>query len=138
MLKHHAVNPHHSYPTVKELRIDALAAAMIDLNAEGGATRQRLLEDGWTPSFLDEHETAARALANKRFVRDVNEDPVKSLRQVEEDMADVIKTMLPAKQMLIAELQARSFTKVQIDLLMRKAMARAALAFAHGNTGLVA
>jgi hypothetical protein len=125
------------FPTIEDQRLDALVADMIDLNAEGDATRKRLLERGWSTNFLDEHESAARAQANKCFVRDVNDDPVRSLRQVEDDMADIIKTMLPPKQVLVAELQARSFTKTQIDLLMRKAMARAALAFAHGNTGLV-
>lgn len=124
-------------PLSDEERLSQLVDDIISLNAEGSATRGRLYELGWSNAFLDANIERATQLANKRFVRDVSEDPVKSLSQVEADMADIIKTMLPPKQVIVAELQARSYTKRQIDLLLRKATARAALSFAHGNTGLV-
>ena len=112
-------------------RIEMLAADLIDLNAEGDARRQRLLEMGWPAAFLDQYEGEARTKANLLFVRDVNADPVRSLDQLHDDMVDIIRGLFPSTQFLVAELQARGISKGAIDRYLRKAKARAALAFIH-------
>ena len=112
-------------------RIEILAADLIDLNAEGDARRSRLLEMGWPAAFLDQYETDARARANVSFVRDINQDPVKSHRQLQDDMVDIIGSLLPSTQFIVAELQARGVPTGSIDLYLRKAKARAALSFIH-------
>lgn len=112
-------------------RLEILAADLIDLNAEGDARRPRLLEMGWPAAFLDQYESQAREKANVIFVRDVNDDPVKSLRTVQDDMVDIIASLLPSTQFIVAELQARGVPVGSIDLFLRKAKARAALSFIH-------
>lgn len=112
-------------------RLEILAADLIDLNAEGDARRQRLLEIGWPAAFLDQHENAVREKANALFVRDVNDEPVRSSRQVQDDIVGVIASLLPSTQFIVAELQARNFPTRLIDHHLRKAKARAALAFIH-------
>ena len=113
------------------LRLEILAADLIDLAAEGDARRQRLLEMGWPAAFLDTHESAARSQANSLFVRDVNAEPDRSILQVQDAMVEIIAGMMPATQFIVAELQARGVSKHAIDLHLRKAKARAALAFIH-------
>lgn len=112
-------------------RIEILAADLIDLCAEGDARRPRLLELGWSPAFLDQYESDARAKANLTFVRDVNQDPIKPHRQVQDDMVEIIGSLLPSTQFIVAELQARGVPTGSIDLYLRKAKARAALSFIH-------
>lgn len=112
-------------------RLEILAADLIDLNAEGDARRCRLLEMGWPAAFLDTYESQAREKANVMFVRDLNADPVKSHRQVQDDMVDIIGSLLPSTQYIVAELQARGVPIGSIDLYLRKAKARAALSFIH-------
>lgn len=112
-------------------RLQILAADLIDLNAEGDARRTRLLEMGWPAAFLDQYEGQARTQANLIFVRDINDDPIRTQRQLQDDMVDVIASLLPSTQFIVAELQARNISKRAIDLHLRKAKARAALAFIH-------
>lgn len=112
-------------------RLEILAADLIDLNAEGDARRTRLLEMGWPAAFLDQYESQAREKANVIFVRDVNDEPVKSHRQLQDDMVDIIASLLPSTQFIVAELQARGLSVRSINLYLRKAKARAALAFIH-------
>lgn len=112
-------------------RLQILAADLIDLNAEGDARRTRLLEMGWPAAFLDQYEGQARESANGMFLRDINEDPARSQRQLKDDMVDIIAGMLPSTQFIVAELQARGVPVRAIDLHLRKAKARAALAFIH-------
>lgn len=112
-------------------RIEILAADLIDLNAEGDARRQRLLEIGWSAAFLDVHEAAARQKANLRFVRDVNDDPVPSPARVQDNMVEIIASLFPSTQFIVAELQARQIPVRHIDRYLRKAKARAALSFIH-------
>lgn len=114
-------------------RLDRLVDDLIDLQAEGDATRQRLLERGWPAAFLDANETEMRGRANARFVRSVTADPYKSLVSVQDEMTEIICSLLPATQFVVAELQARGFSKRNIDLLLHKARAKAALSFAHGT-----
>jgi hypothetical protein len=112
-------------------RLEILAADLIDLNAEGDARRQRLLELGWPSAFLDEYEHQAREKANALFVRDVDAQPIKSHTQVQDDMVDIIFSMMPSTQFIVAELQARGVTVRFIDHYLHKAKARAALSFIH-------
>lgn len=112
-------------------RIEILAADLIDLSAEGDARRPRLLEMGWPAAFLDQYEANARTQANLLFVRDINADPVKSGTQLQDDMVDIIGSLFPSTRHIVAELQARNFPVSAIDLHLRKAKARAALAFIH-------
>jgi hypothetical protein len=112
-------------------RIEILAADLIDLNAEGDARRQRLIEMGWSPAFLDEHERLARQKANHSFVRDVHADAVPPGSQPQDRMVEIIESLFPATQFVVAELQARGLSKHAIDLHLRKAKARAALSWIH-------
>jgi hypothetical protein len=112
-------------------RIHILAADLVDLNAEGDARRQRLLELGWPAAFLDTYEAEARQAANLLFVRDVNDDRSLSPRQAEDRMVEIIGQMFPSTQYLVAELQARGVSVSAINLHLRKAKARAALSFIH-------
>lgn len=112
-------------------RVEILAADLIDLNAEGDARRPRLLEMGWPAAFLDQYESEARTRANLSFVRDVNADPIKSGQQLQDDMVEVVASLFPSTQFIVAELQARNFPVSAIELHLRKAKARAALAFIH-------
>ena len=112
-------------------RLEILAADLIDLNAEGDARRQRLLEMGWSAAFLDQYESQARAKANLLFVRDINADPVKSGDQFRDIMVEIIGSLFPSTQFIVAELQARGVPVSSIDFYLRKAKARAALAFIH-------
>jgi len=115
--------------------IDRLVDDLIELQSENDATRQRLIERGWTRDFLEAHEAEARAAANQRFMRDIDAAPHRSLTAVQNDMADIIGALLPPTQLLVAELQARGFSAAHIDLLLHKARAKAALAFCQGQTG---
>lgn len=115
--------------------IDRLVDDLIDLQSEGDATRQRLIERGWSPAFIEAHEAEARAAANARFVRDIEAAPHRSLTAIQNDMADAISEMMPATQALISELQGRGYSTQHIDLLFHKVRAKAALAFCHGQAG---
>lgn len=112
-------------------RLEMLAADLIDLNAEGDARRQRLIEMGWPTPFLDQYETEARSKANAIFVRDVNDEPIQSLTQLQDSMVEVIRSFFPSTQYVVAELQARGFAVRDIDLFLRKTKARAALSWIH-------
>lgn len=71
-----AVFPHASRTLVHaDQRTRALADAMVRLNAEGGATDLALLSEGFSEAELRHHGDAARALANRRFVRQVEPRP---------------------------------------------------------------
>lgn len=51
-------------------KVEAIARAMISLNATGGATRDRLIEEhGFSGLDLDMYGPAARRRANEMFVR---------------------------------------------------------------------
>ncbi len=118
-------------PLTEEERLSRFVGDIITLNAEGGATADRLYELGYPPVFIETNLEKAKVLANKRFVRDVNEDRTKSLDEIERDIADIIGTHLPPTQLLIADCQARGISKRHLDLLFEKGRARAALAFCH-------
>ena len=112
-------------------RLEILAADLIDLNAEGDARRARLLQMGWPAAFLDQYESQAREKANVIFVRDVNDDPINLHRKMHDEMVEIIASLLPSTQFIVAEMQARGVPVGSIDLYLRKAKARAALSFIH-------
>lgn len=113
------------------MRLDILAADLIDLNAEGDARRPRLLELGWPAAFLDTHETEAREKANLSFVQDINADRVTPPQKIQDNIVDIIQSLFPSTQFIVAELQARGIPVSAIDVHLRKAKARAALSFIH-------
>jgi hypothetical protein len=110
--------------------IERMVDDLIDLQAEGDATRPRMLERGFTRDELDAHEEEARRRADLRFVR--REDSclgARTLAEAERLAGDAIAELLPPKQIVVAELQARRFTTREIEHILDRAMARAALAF---------
>lgn len=122
----------------------SLAERMADVfvaNDEEGRTtlREDLHREGFTDAEIDAHQVEAVQIAGRRRnsakSRDVNAARTKSLDEVTADMAAAIGTILPPTQLVIAELQARGFAARHIDLLLNKARAKAALAFAEGQTG---
>ncbi len=112
-------------------RIEILAADLIDLQAENDARRPRLLELGWPAAFLDEYESQARAKANGSFVQDVNADRVTPPQKIQDNIVEIIQSLFPSTQFIVAELQARGVSTNAIDVHLRKAKARAALSFIH-------
>lgn len=126
-----SASPTRNHVLVDDL-IDQLAADFVSLNAEGAATMERLCQLGWAPSFIEANGTEAQARANRRFVRQIEDDPAKTARSVQDDMSDVIASLLPSTQLVVAELQARGFNQRHIELFLPKAKARAAYGFCHG------
>lgn len=125
----------HSHVFADQL-IDQLADDLVTLNAEGAATIERLGQLGWAAAFVQANHDEASRRANARFVRQVDADPSPSLSTVQTAMADIIASMMPPTQLIVANLQARGFTTRHIDMLLPKARARAALGFAHGTSGM--
>lgn len=122
----------------------SMAERMADVfvaNDEEGRTtlREDLHREGFSEAEIDAHQFVAWQIASRRRnesrARDVNAARTKSLDEVTADMAAAIGTILPPTQLVIAELQARGFAARHIDLLLDKARAKAALAFAEGQTG---
>lgn len=119
---------------------ERMADVLVANDEEGRTTlREDLHREGFSDTEIDTHQVEAVQIAGRRRnaakTRDVNAARAKSLDEVARDMADAIGTLLPPTQLVIAELQARGFASRQIDLLMPKARAKAALAFAEGQTG---
>jgi hypothetical protein len=110
-------------------------------DAEAGrVTEERdLLRLGFTLDEIRAHAANASTIASTRLTRrqgrDIRATPVRSVAEIERDMADVIASQLPATVFLVHELQGRGFSKSEIDLLFPKARARAALSFCHGRGG---
>lgn len=115
--------------------LQILVDDLITLNAEGGATRSALMQKGWPQAYLDANIDRASAEANKRFVRQLDSAPRKSVAELTAEMADIIGSLLPPTQIVVAELSARGYCAADIDRALPKARAQAALNFAHGRTG---
>ncbi|MCW5720847.1 MAG: hypothetical protein KIS86_06870 [Devosia sp.] len=107
--------------------------------AERVTLRPDLHREGFTDAEIDAHQVEAVAIAGKRLAksrtRDVNAARTKSHDEITRDMADIIGSLLPPTQIVIAELQARGISRQHIDLLLPKSRAIAALAFCEGQTG---
>ncbi|WP_375599336.1 hypothetical protein [Devosia sp. Naph2] len=108
-------------------------------DAEAGrvTTKDDLNRLGFTAADIEAHagnaSTIAAARLKKREDRDIHASPVKSLAEVERDIADIIVDNLPDTKFLIADCQARGISKQQLDLLFHRARARAALTFCHAD-----
>ena len=122
----------------------SLAERMADVfvaNDEEGRTtlREDLHREGFADAEIDGHQVEAVQIASRRraasATRDVSAPREKSLDEISGDMADAIASLLPPTQLVVTELLARGFAPRHIDLLMVKARAKAALAFADGQTG---
>lgn len=118
---------------IRAHRTEDMAAALIRLNAESpaGATRQSLVADGFTQTEIDLYFEGAQALANARFVRDVDSerDQVEPPHLTRARMAVAIGELLPSRQFIVTELACRGFTKNQMDAYLRGAIDEAGRAF---------
>lgn len=115
--------------------LQILVDDLITLNAEGGATRSALIQKGWPQAYLDANIDRASAEANRRFVRKLDSVPPKTITQLTAEMADIIGSLLPPTQIVVAELSARGYCAADINRALPRARAQAALNFAHGRTG---
>lgn len=135
MLATSIASPADDRPLTEQERLERFVEDIITLNAEGDATAGRLYELGWPPKYIESNLERAKLQANKRFVRNKNDDPHRSLPAMQNDMADIIGSLMPSTQVIVAELQIRGFSAAHIDLMLQKARAKAAYAFCHGQTG---
>ncbi|GGA63706.1 hypothetical protein [Pelagibacterium lentulum] len=110
--------------------VEELAEAMIDLNADGGATERRLLERGFSSLDLSMYGQEARQLAAKSFVRKCDRPAYDRAARVSE-AAREISHMLPGLPAITMQLQARNFPKRELDDILCDAIAHAADQFAH-------
>jgi len=108
---------------------DDIAQAMIEANAHGGATRQALLEMGFSGADLDAHGEAAKLRATELFMRKP-EPPYDRAARVAQ-AARLIEQLLPGTPALTMHLQARGFAKPELDDIFTDALAAAADGFAH-------
>lgn len=108
---------------------DDIAQAMIEANAHGGATRQALLEMGFSGADLDAHGEAAKLRAAELFMRKP-EPPYDRAARVAQ-AARLIEQLLPGTPALTMHLQARGFAKPELDDIFTDALAAAADGFAH-------
>lgn len=105
--------------------LDKLVTDIIDLGTEGGATRQRLLERGWDTATLDAELSEALTQAALKSVRQLRDTPVRTDVDIERDLVALFHELLPTRQLLATEAQARGFTKPELDRLFDKAIYRA-------------
>lgn len=107
--------------------------------AERVTLRPDLHREGFTDEEIDAHQVEAVAIAGKRRAkskaRDVHAAREKSLDEIQADMVDMISSLMPPVQIVVAELQARGVSQKHIDLLLPKSCAISALRFAEGQTG---
>lgn len=111
--------------------VEAMADAM--RANHGNCTEDVLQALGFPLSFQRDHKDAAVALANKGFVRAATAAPSRNLTDAENEAVAIIGELMPDTLRIVAELQARNFTKTEIDIVLRQARARAALNFARGQ-----
>ena len=117
---------------------ERIAEVYVD-DAEAGrvTTKDDLQRLGYSAADIEAHagnaSTIAAARLKEREGRDIDTSPVKTLAEIERDIADIIVSNLPNTQFLIADCQARGISKQQLDLLFHRARARAALTFCHAD-----
>lgn len=123
--------PARPHPKPELTIVDELAEAMVDLAAaEGCATRDRLLEQGWSEITLGMYETSARERA-REIVNRVDDPPAydRSARMkvaVREGLR-----IMPTQQVMTMHLQNRGFSKPELDDLLPDIVAEIADAWAH-------
>jgi 5,10-methylenetetrahydrofolate reductase len=114
---------------------DRIAAVMIDLQAEdGAATRDRIIErleqEGLTSFDLDLYEVEARKIANGLFVRHEDRPAVSRATRISRAATEIAR-LLPGMPAITLHLQARNFSKPELDDILHEAIAMAADEFAH-------
>ncbi len=114
---------------------DRIAAVMIDLYAEdGAATRDRIIErreqEGLTSFDLDLYEVEARKIANGRFVRHEDRPAVSRSTRISRAATEIAR-LLPGVPAITLHLQARNFSKPELDDILGEALAQAADRFAE-------
>jgi hypothetical protein len=111
--------------------VEAMADAM--RTHYGNCTEDVLQGLGFPISFQKSHRDEAVALANRRFVAKAERPRRPSLAEREAQAASIILDNMPPVIFLVAELQGRGFSTAEIDQVLPKARARAALSFARGG-----
>ena len=111
--------------------VEAMADAMRANHAN--CTEDLLQGLGFPVSFQKANRDAAVALANSRFISRTERPARPSLEEREAQAASIILDNMPPVIFLVAELQGRGFSKAEIDQVLPKARARAALSFARGG-----
>lgn len=119
---------------------ERMADVFVSNDEEGRVTvRADLHREGFSDDEIDANQVAAIQIAARRQAkskaRDINATPEKSVEDVRKDMCDIISSLLPPTQLIVAELQARGIPQKHIDLLLPKARAMSAHDFALGQTG---
>ena len=117
-----------SAPATPQLT-DEIAQAMIEANAHGGATRQALLEMGFSGDDLDAHGEAAKLRAAELFMR--KPEPTYDRATRVSQAARLIGQLLPGTPAITMHLQACGFAKPELDDMFGDALAEAADTFAH-------
>jgi hypothetical protein len=101
--------------TAAEQRTRQLAQTMHEvLVNHGECTRPLLLAEGFSRHELDQFGDAARALANHRFVRQVDEKAVEKPQSLAERMAAVIVAKVGHEESAVRALQRAGFTGTEI------------------------
>lgn len=110
--------------------VEAMADAM--RTHYSNCTEDLLQGLGFPLSFQKAHRDEAVALANRRFVSQT-ERKSPTLAEREAQAAQIIHEHMPPTIYLVAELQGRGFSKTEIDHVLPRARARAALSFARSG-----
>lgn len=109
-----------------------MARTLIALNAEGDATLQRLIEEGFSRTEIAQHEEEARRLATRFFVRqDDSVAPPPYDRQAR--LADAVRTVraaMPKADTLLPLLRDRGFDSSEVGDLWAEIITLAADQFA--------
>lgn len=111
--------------------VEAMAEAMRSHHQD--CTEDLLQGLGFPLAFQHAHRDAAVALANAGFVRQAERVPTRNLTDAEREATAIIGELMPPTRLIIAELQARGFSKTEIDIVLRPARAMAAIEFARGE-----
>lgn len=117
-------------PTYAAQITDAIAHAMIDANAHGGATRQALIEMGFKPGDLDIYGDAARSRANELFLRKSDRPAYDRAARVEK-AAEHVGHLLPGLPAMAMHLMSCGFPKAELDDILTDAVTAAAATFAQ-------
>lgn len=111
--------------------VEAMAEAMRTHHQH--CTEDLLQSLGFSLSFQKQHKDEAVALANRRFVTVAERAAGPSIAEREAQAASIIHEHMPPTIVIVAELQARGFSASEIDRVLPKARARAALSYARGG-----
>lgn len=109
-----------------DLTVDALAQAMVDLNAEhamsGGCTEDRLIEAGFPRDFLDANKAEATRIANGQFTRQDVDGPFETQGERLVRMREAVAQLLPSREAIVADLKGRGFSRRDTESLLNAAV----------------